>query len=326
MILQGPYIQELTAYRPKMQMELLASILDNGATAIGFNLAPFSVVEVPPIQPKALRRRPTIWKVNDFTRLKRWALPTLDNLVETIETAGAKAVIYGPMFPDGRRQYAREREGLEPFIPAIKIAGVRTLWREWFTTWFPGQDPRVRDAWIDLWVPIVERYPDAIFVDGTEPYGGPLERPSNQFTDAIQAATPGVLRAGIDEIHVNPGESVPAGSEWLVFDGWGHSTRRYKVARGVRLRLAGLSGRGDNAGSQRAAEGAEAAYFGNALSQAHADGRPGLLYLLTTGWSAFDISSARNPDLQRPGYVSGSAPPFGRIQKRLTNVASSLVA
>ena len=326
MILHGPYIQELTAYRRRLQGDILASILGRGATAVGFNLAPFSTIEVPPIQPKALRKRPTIWRANDFRRLKPWAWRMLDAVVGQIVDAGAKAVIYGPMFPDCRRQYAREREGLEPFIPAVKIAGARTLWREWFTTWFPSQDPRVRDAWIDLWVQAVGRYPDAIFVDGTEPYGGPLEPPPNLFTATIQIATPGVLRAGLDEVHVNPGEAVPAGSEWLVFDGWGHATRRYKVTRGVRLRLAGLSGMGDSADSQRAAEGAEAAYFGNALSQAHADSRPGLLYLFTPGWSAFDSASARNPTLQRPGYASGSAPPFGRIQRRLTAVASSLVA
>jgi hypothetical protein len=333
MILQGPYIQELTAYRFKFLKGLLADVLSRNPTALGYNLAPFSALELPPVQPKAVRKNPNLWKKNDFRRRKSWAFKVLDYIYAECLANGTTPVIYGPMFPDSRRQYALERIGQEPFIKAVKIGGAQTKWVEWFTTWFSGHNSRVGAAWLDFWVEVVNRYPEAIFVDGTEPHGGPLDRPPNQFTAAVQAVTPGVLRAGIDEIHFNPGDPVPApgvdGSAldaWAVLDNWGKSDRRYKVQRrpSLRLRFAGLSGWGDGAPTQEAAIEAEADYFSEVLVTAHAQGRRGVLYLFTPGWSAFDISSARNPALQRPGFASASVPPFGRIQERLTETANNL--
>ena len=337
MTLQGPYIQELTAYRFKFLKGLLADVLSRNPTALGFNLAPFSGLELPPVQPKAVRKNPNIWKRNDFRRRKRWAFRVLDYIYAECLANGTTPVIYGPMFPDSRRQYARERAGQVPFIPAIKIGGAQTEWLEWFTTWFAGQDERIKMAWLDFWVEVVNHYPEAIFVDGTEPYGGPLDSPPNQFTDAVQAVTPGVLRAGIDEIHFNPGDPVPepgvygsALDAWAVLDNWGRSTRNWKVARqpSLRLRFAGLSGRGNNANmvafTQDEAIEFEADYFSEVLTQAHAQGRRGVLYLFTPGWSAYDFNSARNPALQRPGFASANTPPFGRIQERLTETANGL--
>lgn len=206
--LHGAYIQELIHYRPKTAKRIVREILRRGATTIAWNADAWVPSEV------QARKNPSPFRGRrlEINAVKNWYWRTTDQLIEMIQDEGGEAGIYGPMFPDVRRG--------GPTPPFVGITN---------TDWSVWRDP-ARQQWLLFWDELNRRYEggNVYFVDGTEPFTTHLERPPNDFTASVQAITPGVFRAGIDEVHYNPGDAYESGTEAIYAgDGWGRSSYGY---------------------------------------------------------------------------------------------------
>jgi len=316
----GPML-DLMAFRRRDSLRLAGEFIDLGATAIGFGALPLGTNWTIP----EARNNPVPFQGHDVDRLKPWYRKTMDDVVDALVAAGARPVIYGMGFPIVRRG----------FVPDIHRGGTTFTNLDW-SLWRPDGElvKWYQEFWRDQ---VVEPYADvADFVDGVEPFTNQMAQPPNRFTESVQAVTPGVMRAGVDELHYDPGVEPIFGSERArVFDGWGQGTdRRWKFTDAdgnrVRLNLAGLSGAGNDRDSegrlvlnQVEAEKKEATYFAQRFRESAAQGVEFFLYLYTLPWPVGTHADAVNQNT-RPGLFWSDDGPFTRIQKRLSNVADRL--
>ncbi len=303
----GPFVPELLTYRRATQLRLVRQAQELGLDALGACLWPIVPGGTETLQyPVPFASYDLRWATNQY-------LSNLEALVNALDKAGIHPYMYGPVFPDVRRHY--------PIFERMRFRARDISYSDW-SRW----SPLAHNAWTNFLLRIHAEYGDALtYIDAVEPFTHHLPRPPNHFTQQMRQVLPGILSAGVDEVHFNPGDADPPRGRVVVSDGWGRSSRQWQwqTDKGTEIRrpLAGLPG--DCAIVQRQAKAHVAEYFVYVAVVAAKRGADTFLVLHTAGWSVANYqeawAQAADPENYQghPAVASLHAPPFGHIYRQL---------